>query len=316
MNEMLNTPVLFLVFNRLDTTKLVFKEIAQAKPIRLYVASDGPRDSVLGEVDKVIAVREFIIKNIDWDCDVRTLFRKKNLGCKNAVSGAISWFFEQEEAGIILEDDCLPSQSFFVFCSELLNRYATDSRIMSISGNNFSHTKSRSKYSYYFGKYFHCWGWATWKRAWEYYDDTIEYVNEIFEAPYEGYTCFDKSEKKYMKEIVKQLENNQIDTWDWRFHFSILKQNGLNIHPNDNLVMNIGAGEGATHSKKESCFHFVHTNEIKLPLVHPPFFIRSFTNDKLIKDAYYSYPLFFNRIVKKMRRLSQIKHSCTFGRSD
>ena len=122
----LNTAVLFLVFNRLDTTKQVFEAIQQAKPPRLYVAADGARELKEGEAEIVKAVREFVIQNIDWECEVKTLFREQNHGCKMAVSGAIDWFFANEEKGIILEDDCLPSQSFFWFCEELLYKYKDD----------------------------------------------------------------------------------------------------------------------------------------------------------------------------------------------
>ncbi|MFP4332877.1 MAG: hypothetical protein ACLFQJ_06210, partial [Campylobacterales bacterium] len=132
----LKTAVLFLVFNRLDTTKQVFEAIRQAKPPRLYVAADGAREAKEGEDQKVKAIREYILQHIDWDCEVKTLFREKNLGCKIAVSSAITWFFENEEMGIILEDDCLPSQSFFWFCEELLERYKDDMRIMMVSGYN------------------------------------------------------------------------------------------------------------------------------------------------------------------------------------
>ena len=122
----LKTAILFLVFNRLDTTKKVFKAIRQAKPPRLYIAADGARANKKGECKNVQLVRDYIMQNVDWDCDVKTLFRDKNLGCKYAVGGAITWFFETEEQGIILEDDCLPSQSFFWYCEELLDRYKED----------------------------------------------------------------------------------------------------------------------------------------------------------------------------------------------
>ena len=112
MKNSFQTAVLFLLFNRPDTTSKVFEKIRQIKPQRLYVASDGPRESYYGEIEKVKSVRE-IIKKIDWSCEVKTLFREKNLGCKKAVSSAISWFFNYEEQGIILEDDCLPHIDFF-----------------------------------------------------------------------------------------------------------------------------------------------------------------------------------------------------------
>ena len=156
----LETPVLFLVFNRPDTTAQVFEAIRQAKPPRLYVASDGAREDKEGELEKVKQVRE-IVSQVDWNCEVKTLFRDKNLGCKIAVSSAIDWFFEQEEMGIILEDDCLPHPTFFRFCQELLERYRDDERIGMISGNNFQFGRKCTDYSYYFSMYSHIWGWAS-----------------------------------------------------------------------------------------------------------------------------------------------------------
>ena len=118
----MNTPILFLVFNRPDTTKRVFEKIREALPPKLYVAADGPRDEREGEADKCEQVRH-IATNVDWDCEVKTLFRDKNFGCKHAVSGAIDWFFDNEEMGVILEDDVLPNNFFFRFCEELLHKY-------------------------------------------------------------------------------------------------------------------------------------------------------------------------------------------------
>lgn len=155
----LNTAVLFLVFNRPDTTKQVFEAIRKAKPPRLYVAADGPRLNRAGEEEKVKAVREYLMDNIDWSCEVKTLFRQENLGCKYAVSGAITWFFEHEEMGIILEDDCLPSQSFFWFCEELLNRYNNDTRIFLISGFNSINKWKNNSFDYLFSYYGSIWGW-------------------------------------------------------------------------------------------------------------------------------------------------------------
>ena len=170
----LNTAVLFLVFNRLDTTKQVFETIRQAKPQRLYIAADGARASRVGEAAQVQAVRDYVTSHVDWECEVKTLFREQNLGCKYAVSSAIAWFFENEEMGIILEDDCLPDPTFFNFCQELLARYRHDQRIGVISGDNFQFGHRRNDDSYYFSKYVHIWGWATWRDRWvNSYDVTI-----------------------------------------------------------------------------------------------------------------------------------------------
>ena len=170
----MQTALLFLVFNRPDTTTQVFKKIRQAKPPRLYVASDGPRDGNSDDKKKVTKVREIATK-VDWPCEVKTLFRDKNLGCKKGVSTAITWFFEHEEQGIILEDDCVPNLDFFTFCENLLQRYDKDERISTITGNNFQDGKWRGNASYYFSKYNHCWGWATWRRSWKNYDGDIKF---------------------------------------------------------------------------------------------------------------------------------------------
>jgi len=158
----LKTPVLFLIFKRLDTTKQVFEQIKKAKPPRLYIAADGPRDYVEGEAEKVKAAREYVLSNIDWNCEVKTLFREKNLGCGKAVSEAITWFFENEEQGIILEDDTVPSQSFFWFCEELLNRYKDEKKVWHIGGTNFQDGIIRGNGDYYFSALNHIWGWASW----------------------------------------------------------------------------------------------------------------------------------------------------------
>lgn len=166
-NYVFNSAILLLIFNRLDTTQLVFEAIQKVKPPRLYIASDGARIDKLSEDSLVGDVRNYVINNIDWDCEVKTLFREENLGCKLAVSGAISWFFQNEGHGIILEDDCLPDHSFFRFCEEMLLKYSDDERIGMISGDNFQFGGSQVEDSYYFSRYPHIWGWATWKRAWK-----------------------------------------------------------------------------------------------------------------------------------------------------
>jgi hypothetical protein len=169
-NSNFDTPILFLIFNRPDTTQKVFNEIRKIKPRQLFVAADGPREDHPEDKEKCEQTRK-IIDQVDWDCEVKTLFRDKNLGCKHAVSGAINWFFKNVEQGIILEDDCLPDQSFFGFCQELLNKYKNNKQIFNISGNNFQDGMWRGDGSYYFSKYFHCWGWATWADRWQNYFD-------------------------------------------------------------------------------------------------------------------------------------------------
>ncbi|WP_459200953.1 nucleotide-diphospho-sugar transferase [Methanococcus sp. CF] len=268
----LNTPVLFLIFNRLDTTKQVFEIIREAKPPRLYLASDGPRENRMGEDETVNAVRGYVLDSIDWDCEVKTLFRDKNLGCKYAVSGAITWFFENEEMGIILEDDCLPSQSFFWFCEELLNWYKDDLRIWQISGDNFQNGIQRGTGDYYFSRYIHIWGWATWRSRWNCYDVDMKNF-ETFSNNFEIKNVFNhtKTQRHWIK-LFKEAYLGNVDTWDYQWFYCALSNNGLGVMPNKNLVTNIGFGLDATHTKNEDSKNAnINRHEISLPLIHPEF---------------------------------------------
>jgi hypothetical protein len=170
---MFKTPILFLVFNRPETTKFVFESIRSVKPAKLYICADGPRPNVENDKIHCSAVRK-IVSNIDWECEVKTLFRIENKGCGKGVSEAITWFFSNEEEGIILEDDCLPNDSFFYYCSDLLDKYRFDTRIMHIGANNFLDDTISVENDIYFSSISHIWGWATWKRAWDSYDFKLQ----------------------------------------------------------------------------------------------------------------------------------------------
>jgi hypothetical protein len=244
----LNTPILFIVFNRPDVTAKVFETIKKTKPRRLYVAADGPRQDEINDIERVAKVRK-IATAVDWPCEVKTLFREKNLGCKYGCSTAISWFFEHEEQGIILEDDCFPHQDFFYFCQTLLYYYLNENKILAITGDNFQNNHKRGKASYYFSKYFHCWGWATWRRAWQYYDSEIKFWPDWKNSSDWKNKLPDKVERRYWKNIFDLVYKKKIDTWDYSFTASILKKRGLVATPNVNLVSNIGFDQDGTHVK-------------------------------------------------------------------
>jgi hypothetical protein len=300
----LDTAVLFLIFNRLDTTKQVFNAIKKAKPPKLYIASDGARKHKKNELKIVEEIREFVLKNIDWHCEIKTLFRNENLGCKKAVSDAITWFFNNEEQGIILEDDCLPTQSFFWYCEELLNKYKNDLRIWHISGNNFHFGWTRDNdYSYYFSYYGSIWGWATWKSRWKEYDVNIRNYNEIKNKNYLWDLFGNQIEANFryrnLDEILKGL-----DTWDYQWAFARFINSGLSIVPLNNLVKNLGFGKEATHtnSKNDKRANMSYY-DIKLPLKHPTFIIRDkISDDKFFKDfvknSYITYNI--KKIIKKV----------------
>ena len=246
----MQTALLFLVFNRPDTTRLVFEKIREVKPSRLYVAADGPREGNNEDKNKILKVQE-IATSVDWPCEVKTLFRNKNLGCKKAVSSAITWFFDHEEQGIILEDDCLPHLDFFNFCENLLDRYFKDERVSAITGNNFQNGKWRGGASYYFSKYNHCWGWATWRRSWQNYDGDLKFWPEWSTSKAWIDFISNKAERKYWKNIFQRVHLGQVNSWAYPWTACTWHKEGLTVTPNVNLVSNIGFGESATHTNLE-----------------------------------------------------------------
>jgi hypothetical protein len=236
--EQLDTPILFLVFNRPAPTRQVFERIREQRPKQLFIAADGPRHNREQEADICRETRELVLQNIDWPCEVHTLFRENNLGCGRAVSGAIDWFFTYVEYGIILEDDCVPDPTFFYFCSTLLSHFRYDNRIMHIGGSNYQMGQTRGVGSYYFSRYAHIWGWATWKRAWRQYDFTL---NRYKTASQEGLPGHYRAD-------MRSILENRIDTWDIQWFLSVWFSGGWVVTPNTNLVRNIGYGKGATHT--------------------------------------------------------------------
>lgn len=243
-------PVLLLIFNRIDTVREVIEALKNVKPSRIYIAADGARKDK-DEDSKVEIVRKYVLKHIDWPCELKTLFRDENLGCKTAVSSAIDWFFSYEEEGIILEDDTVPNESFFYFCGELLHRYRSDDRVMHISGTNFQDGLIRGDGTYYFSNYAHVWGWATWKRAWEHYDVNMKNLPSFLVSNSFNEKNISESTKKYMRKVFLKIYDNKIDTWDYQWLYTIWKRNGVSITPNINLISNIGFGKDATHTKND-----------------------------------------------------------------
>jgi len=265
-----HTPVLFLVFNRLEPTKQVFQAIREAKPPLLYIASDGPRINKAGEDDKVKAIREYVVENVDWDCKIHTLFREKNLGCKDAVDSAVKWFFSLEEQGIVLEDDCLPSGRFFYFCQEMLEKFKDNMNIAAIGGRNELETYSTGENGFFFSRKFFAWGWASWASRIEFADANLGYgaagLNFIRSLPF--------AEKLMVKSYVKALQSNAVNTWDWPYDLSFRKNKMYTLLPSKNLIKNIGFGEDATHTTVEAIdrvgwYHELEVNLDDSPKISP-----------------------------------------------
>lgn len=239
--------VLFLIFNRPDTTMRVFEAIRRARPPRLYVASDGARPQRAGEADTVMALRDKVLASVDWPCELKTLLREHNLGCRNAVSSAITWFFEQEERGIILEDDCLPEPSFFPFCETLLQRHADDETVAGITGDYRPLEGGAGPDTYGVVGYPLIWGWASWRRAWKNYDPSIaHWTGDTDDLP--RVAGRPRNTRNYLKSVFDSVQKGELDTWDFQFNFMCQYHQQDFLHPQVNLISNIGFISNATHT--------------------------------------------------------------------
>jgi hypothetical protein len=273
-------PVIFAIFNRPDTTRQVFETIRAAKPRKLLVIADGPRANRPGEAENCAATRA-IIDGVDWDCEVLRNFSETNMGCCLRISSGITWAFELVDKAIILEDDCVPSASFFPYCADLLDRYENDERVMQVSGNNFLFGHAETADSYYFSRYVHGWGWATWRRAWTKYDLDMTHWPVIRDR-----NLFDQYfpkmiERYYWKSIFQHVYDGNIDSWGYRWVYSIWANSGLSIAPARNLVRNIGFGTEAAHTKRHNSYSSLGAEELDLPLTHPATLLASSDEDQL-----------------------------------
>lgn len=300
-----NTSILFMIFNRLETTIQVFDAIKKAKPPKLYIAADGPRSYKKDESETVKCVQKYVLDNIDWKCEVKTLFRDQNLGCKRAVSEAITWFFENEEEGIILEDDVLPHPSFFTYCEELLTKYRYEEKIALISGNNLISNHYSPDESYFFSHYANIWGWATWKRVWLHFDVNIKNWPNWrdqggLKSISDNYPFFEA----YWIDMINAVYKGKIDTWDFQFFYTCWYLNAFSIVPKSNLTFNLGFGQNATHTTGNVplCVIESQVKELSFPLHHPNGITRQNTADILINKHVYHIG-FFTIIKWKVRRI-------------
>ncbi len=266
--DFVQSPVLFMTFNRMKTTKIVLESIRKVKPSRLYIASDGARQWKRNETNVVKDVREYVLSQIDWKCEVKTLFSDEHAGCKYAIVKAISWFFDHEEMGIILEDDCVPAQSFFWFCEELLEKYKECDDVFAISGDGRATSCFPLEFSYGFIKYPITWGWATWKRVWEMYDDRISCWPQCGDDVV-NMASSSRATQRFWRHQFLSVYNQRVDAWDFQFIYMMIKRNGKCIVPNKNLISNIGWGEGATHTLDSASVEAnIPIEELEFPLSH------------------------------------------------
>ncbi|HVN49162.1 MAG TPA: nucleotide-diphospho-sugar transferase [Bacteroidota bacterium] len=310
MVQSFHTPILFIIFNRPDTTARVFQQIRAIKPKQLFVAADGPRLQKIGEKEMCEQTRA-ILKQVDWGCDVKTRFSETNQGCKVGVSSAITWFFEQVEEGIILEDDCLPDVSFFSYCENLLERYRNDERVMHIGGANFQNNVHRGSGSYYFSQLPHVWGWATWKRAWSLYDVNMKLYPELLASGKMQIMFPHNQLNQYWQYRFDLAYKNQIDTWDIQWQYTLLVHHALSIIPNVNLISNIGFWENATHTKAQfNVLANIPTRSLK-EIVHPQEIILDPKADLYSFHKYFSPPKIiklYYLLINQFRQLLPVTH--------
>ena len=290
-------PILITTWKRHREVALLIEEIRKISPSKIYVSSDGPDLDIKGNKEKVIKTRNVIINNIDWPCELKTLFSSENNGCKNGMIKAINWFFKNEKEGIILEEDCIPSEEFFVFCAELLKKYRDNDKVWTISGSNFQDGMWRGDSSYYFSKYFHCWGWATWRNRWNKFDFDLLELNKVKDTNLLNHIFKNPKERVYWLNIWERLINEgKPDSWAYRCGFNCFINEALSIIPNKNLVKNIGLNKQATNTTY-AFFDSKISNGL-IPLSHP---ILEEINEEADKYTFYNH--YSLSIWRKLQRI-------------
>lgn len=294
-----SVPVVLIVFRRPDTTRRVLDAIRRARPRQLFVIADGPHEKHPTDAEQCQATRD-VVAEVDWDCDVRRNYADENMGCQQRVATGLDWVFDQVDRAIILEDDCVPDPSFFSFCAKMLDRYESETHVMTVSGNNFQ-PERRTKYSYYFSRYMHCWGWATWQRAWRQFDISTDewstvrdedWLSEIFES---------SSAASYWRDTLDRVFKGEVDSWAYVWQYNIWMRGGLNVLPEVNLVRNIGFDDGALHTKQGTS-PAAHASSIEQPIRHPPVIVRHRTADQYTQKHYFQRSLRY-RLTDKIKSL-------------
>lgn len=284
--------ILLLGFNRPDLAEQVLAKIRVFQPEQLFLAVDGPRKDCPDDATQCRKM-QLLVNRVDWPCEINTLFRDENLGCRRAVSGAITWFFDHVEEGLILEDDCIPDHSFFYYCSDLLKRYRDTSRVMCISGSNFQQGQLRGNGSYYFSIYNHCWGWASWRRAWNLYDDKMTDWRRLSESGQLSQMLGPVGASAWQRRF-DSVKRKTVDSWAYTWTYSCWVHHGLTALPNRNLTTNIGFDERATHTRSSiNTLGNRPLQSLDLPLTHPPNVERDVAADQFTQrhlfQTYFDY---------------------------
>ena len=265
----MKSPVVLLIFNRPDCLAQVLAVVRGAQPERLFVVADGPRPNHPRDRQACADARHAVEVAIDWPCDLRRNYAETNLGCAQRVSSGLTWVFSQVEQAIVLEDDCVPEPSFFPFCAELLERYRDDERIAQIAGSSFQPASAKHTASYFFSRYPHCWGWATWRRSWQHYDHAMTGWPTAEDETRLARTIENPIERRLWSNCFDATAAGRTDSWAYRWTLSVWRRNALTVLPYSNLVSNIGFGDAATHTRRANAAAARPVASMSFPLVHP-----------------------------------------------
>jgi hypothetical protein len=301
-----STPVAFIIFNRPSATRRVFAAIRQAQPQQLFIIADAPRKDRPEDGANCEETRS-IVENVDWDCEVFKNYATENMGCGLRPASGLSWVFDRVETAIILEDDCLPDPNFFPYCTELLDRYRHEPRIMHISGNNFQFGRQWGNTSYFYSRYTHHWGWATWRRAWQYFDFNIPQWQNLRTTDWLANLLDTSAGVRYWQQIFDEVDRgDKLHIWDYQWTFACWLQGGLSIVPQVDLVSNIGFDRSGTHTTRKNQFADLPLQSIDFPLQHPLTISRNLDADKFIQGSKFNLD-FISRLQRKFywHRLQQ-----------
>jgi hypothetical protein len=304
----MNSAVAIIVFNRPECTAQTLAAIRAARPPRLFVIADGPRASRPDDVEKCAAVRKMIDDGVDWPCVVERDYAHQNLGCGIRPATGLTWAFSRADRLVVLEDDCVPDPSFFWFCDEMLERYATDTRVGQISGCPCHFSEINRPTSYIFSRYGPCWGWASWRRAWDSYDLKMESWPRFAASGSVDAVGLTPAERIRRHALYDGLHKSQrTDVWDYQWSYAKARQGMLSIIPCKNLIENVGFDGAGTHFAAGSKFGLVRSG-LERPLRHPEFVLPDGNFDRAYSAEFlatHGAPL-WRRAVRKVRRLLKV----------
>lgn len=298
LETQLDTPVVVIIFNRPEKTKELLSVIARVKPKKLLIIADGPRSFSTTDTELCQQARN-ITNQVNWNCEILRNYSDINLGCRDRIFTGLSWVFENVSEAIILEDDCIPEHEFFRYCSELLEKYRNNERIGMISGDNFQNGIKRGSSDYYFSKYCHIWGWATWARAWKYYDVHINKWPQLKSSNWLDSIGIKARERIYWERMFDRVYNKSLDTWDYQWNLACWLNNMISIMPNVNLVRNIGFDKQATHTKTPNIYANMKSCALQFPLRHPSSIIVHEEADRFTSENMFAISM-IKRVLNKL----------------